>query len=162
MTKMVSFDTSSTISGYAYWENGALKQSGILYHKDEKDTVIRVEDMAIDIINILKSCKPDIVVIEQPVLCNSAKTCIMLAEIVGCAKGYAITSGADYVEYSASEWRRLVADDDERIPKNRDIAKQWDIDKVREIFQKEVEDDNEADAILIGLARINQFKKGDV
>ncbi len=156
---MVSLDTSSTISGYAYWENGVLTKSGILYHNNEKDTVIRVEDMTIDIISLLKDYRPDIVVVEQPPFCNSPKTCVMLAEIVGCAKGYAIASGADYVEYAVSEWRKLVADKDEKIPTKRDIAKEWDIQKVREIFKKEVEDDNEADAILIGLARIRQFDR---
>ncbi len=158
VTKMVSLDTSSTITGYAYWENANLTDSGILYHNNEKNTVIRVEDMTIDIIETLKRYKPDIVVVEQPPFCNSPKTCVMLAEIVGCAKGFAISHGADFVEYTVTEWRKLVANDSEKIPRKRDEAKEWDINKVRTIFQKEVEDDNEADAILIGLARIRQFE----
>lgn len=158
-TRMVSLDTSSTISGYAYWENAILTKSGILYHDNEKDTLIRIEDMTIDIINTLRTFNPDIVVIEQPPFCNSPKTCVMLAEIVGSAKGYAIASGADFVEYSVTEWRKLVADQDEIIPRKRNEAKDWDINKVRQIYGREVEDDNEADAILIGLARIRQFYK---
>ncbi len=159
LTRMVSLDTSSTITGYAYWENARLKESGILYHDNEKNTLIRIEDMTIDIIDKLKSFKPDIVVIEQPPFCNSPKTCVMLAEIVGCAKGYAISTGADYVEYSPSEWRKLIADVGEIIPRKRDEAKRWDITKAENIFHKLMEDDNEADAILIGLARIRQFEQ---
>ncbi len=157
-TRMISLDTSSTITGCAFWENAVLTDSGILYHENEKNTIIRIEDMTIDIIRYLSDHKPDIVVIEQPPFCNSPKTCVMLAEIVGCAKGYAISTGADFVEYSVSEWRKLVAGPDEKIPRNRNEAKEWDINKVESIFQKEVEDDNEADAILIGLARIRQFE----
>lgn len=157
-TRMVSLDTSSTITGYAYWENGILTKSGILYHENEKNPIIRVEDMTMDIINLLKSCKPDIVAIEQPPFCNSPKTCVMLAEIVGCAKGYAIAAGADFVEYTVNEWRKLVAGA-EKIPRNRNEAKKWDIDKVMNMYPSiNLEDDNEADAILIGVARIRQFE----
>ncbi len=158
ITRMLSLDTSSTITGYAYWENGSLINSGIIYHNDEKNTVIRIENMTIDIITKLKSCRPDIVVIEQPPFCNSPKTCVMLAQIVGCAQGFAISTGADYVEYSPNTWRKLVAGAGDIIPRKRVEVKAWDINKAESLFNLQVEDDNEADAILIGYARIKQFE----
>ena len=158
-TKMMSFDTSSTISGYAYWENGVLIESGVLDHSKEKDTVIRVEDMSIDLISRLKKISPDIVSIERPPYCNSPDTLIMLSEIVGCVKGWAINNGADYVEYPVNKWRKLIAGKDETIPGNRKEAKPWDIEKVKVLFNMIPVDDNEADAILIGYARIKEFEQ---
>ncbi len=154
---MLSFDTSSTITGYAYWENGALIVSGVLSHVKEKNTTSRIENMTVDIINLLKKHKPDIVVVEQPPLCNSPKTCVMLAELVGCVKGYALFNNADYVEFKVNEWRKLIAGKDEKVPYRRNEAKEWAIQKVLKIHNQDVADDNEADAILIGQARINQF-----
>lgn len=157
-TKMVSLDTSSTISGYAYFENGILKEHGIIDKNKEKNSLIRVEDMTIALIEKLKKYKPDIVICETPPFMNSPKTLIMLAEIVGVVKGWAISGGfAEFVEIGPTEWRRLVADPDEKIPTKRDPAKIWDIAKVKKIFNIEAIDDNEADAILIGQARINEF-----
>ena len=155
--KMISLDTSSTISGYAYWENGHMVKSGVLDHSKQKDAVTRVENMSIDLISQLKTLNPDIVVVERPPYCNSPDTLIMLSEIVGCVKGWAISNDADYVEYAVSKWRKLVAGPNETIPTKRKEAKPWDIQKVKDIFNITAIDDNEADAILIGLARIAQF-----
>ncbi len=154
---MLSLDTSSTISGFAYWENGVLVKSGVLDHSREKDTIIRVEDMSIDLISQLKALKPDIVSIERPPYCNSPDTLIMLSEIVGCVKGWAINNGVDYVEYPVNKWRKLIAGDKETIPRKRNEAKEWDINKVKLLFNISSIDDNEADAILIGLARMKEF-----
>ncbi len=156
-TKTLAFDTSSTISGYAYFENGILTKSGIIDKSKEKDSVIRVEDMCIALIEMLKEHKPDIVVIERPPYCNSPDTLIMLSEIVGCVKGYAICNYADYVEYGVTAWRKLVADKGEMIPRKRPEAKIWDMDRCEKLFGFIPKDDNEADAILIGQARINEF-----
>jgi len=40
--KMVSLDTSSSKSGYAYFENGELVDSGVISHEQEKDAEIRI------------------------------------------------------------------------------------------------------------------------
>lgn len=157
--KMMSFDTSSTISGIAYWENAVCTKSGILYHAKENDAIIRVENMCNDLISRLKEFNPSIVVIECPPYCNNPATLIMLAEIVGCVKGWAITNYADYVEYPVDRWRKLVADEGEVIPTRSKEAKIWDIEKFKILTGKEPEDDNEADAYLIGQARINEFRQ---
>lgn len=155
--KMVSLDTSSKKTGYGYFENGKLIESGVLDHEKEKDVIIRVEDMCIDIIEHLKRFQPDIVVIEQPPYCNSPATLIMLSEIVGCAKGWAITHYAEFVEYKVNEWRKLVAGKEENIPTKREAAKEWDKEKFTEIFKRKPVNDDEADAVLIGIARIKAF-----
>ena len=159
-TKMLSFDTSSTRSGWAYFENGKLVNSGIINEEKEKDSVIRIENMCFGLSEILERNKPDIIVVEKPPYVNSPATLIMLAEIVGVIKGWALCAGyAEFVEYGPTEWRKLIANDGEVIPKNRKECKEWDIHKVLSNFNYVPADDNEADAILIGQARINQFKE---
>lgn len=161
ITKMVSIDSSSTKSGVAYFENGILKDHKVLDCSTEKNTVIRVENMCFELINYLKSKNPNIVVIEKPPFMNSPQTLIMLAEIVGCVKGWAITQGfCEFVEYMPNEWRSLIKEKDEKIPRKREDCKIWDLDKVYFLYPEivaNIVDDNDADAILIGRARINAF-----
>lgn len=155
--KLMGLDTSSTITGWALFENGKYINSDILFHDYKKlDPVIRVEDMCIDIVNTLNKYNPDIVVIERPPYCKDPKTLIMLSEIVGVAKGWSLTKGfCEYVEYAPNEWRKLVANEGEIIPTKREKCKLWDKQKFIELVGREPIDDNEADAFLIGLARIN-------
>lgn len=158
--KMVSLDTSTTISGYAYFENGKLISSGILNHSKEKDIEIRLEDMCIDLINLLNKYNPHIVVIEKPPFKADPKTLTMLAEIIGCVKGWSLTTGySEYVEIYPSTWRSLVAVKGETIPKRRNDCKPWDKTKAMAILGREPIDDNEADAVLIGIARIKEFER---
>lgn len=151
-TKMVSFDTSSTDSGYAYFENSKLTDYGSINLKKEKDSLIRQEDMIIALSGIVKKYKPDICVIESPPLINSPRTLIILTEIIGAVRGMVIDS-AEYVEYTPPVWRKLISPN-EKIPIKRTEAKAWDISKVKDIFDVTTDNDNIADAILIGYARI--------
>ena len=158
-TRMLAFDSSSTITGVAYFENGKLVKSFVIDKSREKDTLIRVEGMCIALAQTLKKFTPDIVVIERPPYCNSPDTLIMLSEIVGCVKGWAICNYADYVEYAVNSWRKLVAKEGETIPTKRNEAKAWDMARCKAIYNVVPADDNEADAILIGHARIKEFEK---
>ena len=49
---------------------------------------------------------PDICVIEAPLLVNSPKTLILLAEIVGAVRG-ATVGQAKYIEFSPSTWSKI-------------------------------------------------------
>ena len=161
-TRMIALDTSTTKSGYAYFENGTLQEKGVIDCNKEKDAVVRIENMCFGLVELLKKHKPDIVVVERPPFINSPLTLIQLSEIVGCCKGWAITQGyCDFVEYMPNEWRSLIKDTDEKIPRKRDDCKLWDIDKVYKYMPniEPLADDNEADAVLIGLARIRQMSQ---
>lgn len=157
--RLVSLDTSSTISGYAYFENAVYQDSDIICCAEEKDIYVRVENMCFRLVDVLNKYKPDIVVIEKPPYCGDPKTLVLLAEIVGCVRGWTITQGfAEYVEYDPNRWRRLVADKDEKIPTKRNLCKPWDMEKAEAIIKRKPMDDNEADAVLIGQARIEEMK----
>jgi len=153
---MVSLDTSTTRTGWAVFVNGCFSESGVINHEKEKNPLIRQENMIIDIKRgVLDKYYPEIVVIERPPFINSPKILIDLTEIVGTVRGWAIDK-AEYVEYGVTEWRKLVADDGEKIPTKRGLAKDWDMMKFKKYTGKNAIDDNEADAVLIGLARLNE------
>lgn len=158
ITRMVALDTSSTITGYAYFENAVLVESGTIdLLKMKKE---RFETMCKSIVSYTKDKKPHILVVEQPTFCNSPDTFRMLSEIVGTARGFALSKGADYVEYSPSLWRKLISNENEVIPTKRELCKPWDIGKVMDVLKVTPQDDNEADAILIGIARVCELLDG--
>lgn len=155
--RMISLDTSSTDSGYAYWENGVLTEYGSINLKKEKDSLIRQEDMIIGLYNLVEKYDPEICIIEAPPLINSPGTLIMLTEIVGTVRGMVVTR-SEYVEYSPHVWRKLVAKEGEKIPIKRVDCKIWDIKKVAEMYGVQTDNDDIADAILIGGARIKEIQ----
>lgn len=154
--KMISFDTSSTKTGWAYWENGKLILSGVLYAEGE-DINSRITIMSKEILELLKNYKPKIIAIERSIFVKDPNTFRMLSEIVGIVRGYAILNDTDYVEYVPGTWRKLIADSNEKIPIGRQNCKPWDIQKVHKLLNIDVCGDDEADAILIGLARIKEM-----
>lgn len=156
--RMVSFDTASTISGWAFYENGILKEHGVVDKSKEKDTDIRVEDMCIALIELLNKYKPVIVAVEEQAFARSVSVAVMNAKILGVLQGWCLTIGySEFVALRPSHWRKLVSDNGP-VPTDRKDAKAWDVKKVEEIYGFTPKDDNEADAILVGLARINEFK----
>lgn len=160
VTKMVSLDTSSRASGWAYWENGNLTDYGVFDYSKMKDKEARLDTMCISLCNLLKEHKPDIIVIEMTVVEKNAGTQRLLSEIVGVVRGWHIITGAsEFVRLRPTEWRKLVREEDEKLPKSKDDGlKNWDIAKANALFGLSLKDDNIADAILIGYARIRQFQ----
>ncbi len=157
-TKMVTFDTSSTVTGWAYFENGKLIESGVIDKHKEKDAQIRIEDMSIAIIELLNKYKPLIVAVEEQAFAKSVAAAVMNAKILGVIQGWCLTIGyCEFVALRPSYWRKLVADEGESVPKNRSDAKPWDVVKATKYLGRAPIDDNEADAVLVGFARIKEF-----
>lgn len=152
--RMLSLDTSSTISGWAYWENAKLIKSGVIAPKS-KDKEERLDSMCLSLLDTLNTYKPQTVVIEMTVVERNAQTQRLLSEIVGVVRGWAILNNSEFVSFRPNDWRKLVCRD-EKIPKKREECKTWSIEKVLQSYKIKA-DDNESDAILIGEARINQF-----
>lgn len=157
--KMMSFDTSTTSSGWALYTNAKLTDYGTILHKEKNTTIEnRMNMMIADILLLLNKVRPLIVVIERPPFKADPKTLTFLSEIIGAVRAWAILNEADYVEYTPSQWRSLVKEKEEALPTGRDNAKQWDIQKVSDIFDIQDVSDDLADAVLLGLARINEFR----
>lgn len=155
---LMSFDTSTTSSGWALFTNAKLEQHGILKQEGKNSEASQKINLMIkDLITSLNKYNPLIVVIEKPPYKSDPKALTALAEIIGAIRGWAVMHNADYVEYMPNEWRALIANENEKIPLKREAAKAWDLQKIKDIFGIDISEDDEADGILIGYARIIEF-----
>ena len=160
--RMVSLDTASQNTGWAYYEAGKLKDSGVI--SSSGDMEIRLNDMCYKIINLLNKLKPGTIVIELTVVDRGTGTQRVLSEIVGAVRGWAACHKYDdginveFIQYRPSTWRRLVCDEGEKAPTKRNDCKKWSVAKIKKVYNINVTDDR-ADAILIGQARINEVKE---
>lgn len=154
---MLSLDTSSFCTGYAVWQNGGLKESGIIdLHKDKQHW----QNMKRFLIGLMAKIQPDIVVVEHTSMQRkhfNAATLINLSQLIGVVEGWTIANNADFVQLYPSEWRSRIG----THPSGREECKAWAVETVKERFHIECLSDDEADAILIGQAWINYFDKGE-
>lgn len=153
--RLLALDTSSTITGWALYLNGKLNKHNIIDLSKNNDSEQRLKQMKQQIISVLKKIKPHIVVIEANRNNNNVKTVRMLSSIMGVVEGYCMVNNVDYQEFSPSQWRKYVKDD-EILPTHRDELKKWSIKKVT-IMGIFVQTDDESDAILLGQALINYY-----
>lgn len=158
--KMLALDISSSNTGWAIFENGTYLMSGAISPKDKTDKMSQMMDLLIEFIH---SEKPDICVIEEPIYAHGDIHAFQtLAMICGVVLYHTHCSGADFASFRPSEWRKLVSEKDEHRPRKREELKAWDIQKAKAIFDKDFDNDDEADAVLIGQAYLNLWEKQDV
>lgn len=164
--KLISIDLSSTTTGYAVWHNGKLVKHGILEEplkiiKDGKKVTTqmaeRFDNMFKRLSDIVTTESPDIIVIED---CIAMGSNMMFAkhenEIIGCLRGWAYFNDAYFYKYLPQSWRKLVAPAGTKAPTKTAETKIWSKQLCHDIFNINV-DDNESDAILIGLAYIKEW-----
>ena len=168
-TILLSLDTSSTKTGWAIFGNGIYEESGVLDWSHVKETEDRLLIMYIDIIQLINKYEPDILVIEKDIVGSGKRqnmsTINTLVKLIGGIWAYCVQLNMDtpmnlptgefiifYVEYTPSEWRSLVGIN----ARKRDDCKAASIKLIKDIYNKDV-DDNEADAINIGQAYINEW-----
>ena len=161
ITKLLSLDTSSSASGWAYFENGEYIQSGVINfntseckkkYKGRSDK--RLDDMCISIINMLSEIKPDIVLVEKLNVGRNMASTRMLAKIMGVIYGYTLLNDCDYEEIQASEWRSKIGIQSAKL--KREDYKRLSIQYVKDNIKKDVSDD-EADSICAGIGYIKMF-----
>ena len=103
------------------------------------------------IYNLIDCENPDIIVAEEMVVSRNAQGARMLTMILGAVCGYCVRAELDFYTLRPTEWRKLV--DPGKKPRKREELKTWSKMKVVEIFDIDgVDDDNESDQILVGLA----------
>lgn len=167
---LLSLDTSSTKTGWAVFKNGIYRESGVLDWSHIKDnTDDRLQIMYIDIIQHIQKYEPDILVIEKDIVGSGKRqnmsTINTLVKLIGGIWAYCVQLNMStpmnlptgefiifYVEYTPSEWRSLVGIN----ARKRDDCKMASIKLIKDMYGKDV-DDNEADAINIGQAYINEW-----
>ena len=166
---LLSLDTSSTKTGWAIFKNGIYKESGVLDWSHVKETEDRLQIMYIDIIQYIQKYEPDILVIEKDIVGSGKRqnmsTINTLVKLIGGVWAYCVQLNMDtpmnlptgefvifYKEYTPSEWRKLV----EINARKRNDCKAASIKRIKDKYNLNV-DDNEADAINIGEAYINEW-----
>lgn len=155
--KLMGVDSSTAKTGVSVFTDGCYTNAFLIDKSKIKDTSEKFNQMCLNIVSVLNNEKPDIVVIERMHTLRNADSFRKLCKIMGIVQGWCILNNSEYIEMSPTEWRKLVANDDEKIPRKRDELKLWSVDKVRCKYDIEVTDDI-SDAICIGEAYINRYK----
>ena len=155
MSKILSLDTSSKVSGYAVFNNKELIRYSSIDKSDKSDSYDRMSAMVYEIIMLIEREAPDVVVVEETVVTRNPQTQRMLSMILGAVFGTCVSNHFTYCSLRPTQWRKAVRGDDEKLPRKRDELKMWSINKVAELFDINDISDDVSDAILIGQAFIN-------
>lgn len=151
--KMLALDISSVSTGWALFENGEYVKSGVLDIHD-KDDHLSYMMTAVDV--LITEFKPDICVAEETILSRfNPRTFRTLTMILGVAMYMCKENDIEFITLTPSAWRKLVSK--EKKPRKREELKKWDLAKAKELFGKDFETDDEADAVLIGQAYLNRW-----
>ena len=148
--KLISFDVSVCSTGYAVYEDGILVNYGNFVHREPKKDHLAL--MTNDIFCLLETEKPQIIVVEDVPYMNNINTFKKLERLIARIEAWAyVRDDITYAEYKPTQWRKLVASDGEIIPSKRAEAKAWAIKKTG------IDQDDTAEAVLIGRAYINEW-----
>ena len=169
---IVALDLSTTSTGIAIYKNGALIYSNALKPDPKLTLDDRIAKMIFMIKKEIYNCKIIdefngfcfVLVLEEPTSgAKNIKTIGALYQLIGALIfGFKYDSGwdIDVVKVSPNEWREKIIGLFNKVEnekgnfvnqrKERAQLKKEAIAKVKELFNKEVETDDEAEAILIG------------
>ena len=156
-TILLSLDTSTKDTGVAFFENGKFSHSETIDVSTVKDSEKRMEQMISSLYSLFADIKPDIVVVELTSVLRNPDTQRKLTMVLGAVMGKCIEMYILFYSYRPSEWRSLVKSKNEKLPRKREELKQWALKKCHELGYVDIIDDNEAEAVLIGHAYINQW-----
>lgn len=153
--KMLTFDSSTTSTGWSLYINGELKDYGVFSFLNIKDSEKRFCAMVLEIYNMIKKVKPLIVITELTMVTRNAHSQRILTLLLGAIQGKCIEKNIAYYSFKPSEWRKKISE--EKKPRKREELKLWSKTKVKELFNIEDITDDVSDAILLGQAYINLF-----
>lgn len=155
--KLMSIDSSTTGSGYAIYLNGELNYYGVYSTTHIFNSKERLETMMKSLCQKIEAIKPDIVITELTVVNRNAEAQRNLSMLLGAIYFKCLELGIEYHALRPTEWRKLVRNEDESIPRKREELKKWSKNKVKDIYKIDTDDDNISDAILLGQGYINKF-----
>lgn len=161
--KVLTFDQSTRVSGYSYFEEGKYVCSGLVdMSKSTLNTYDRSFKMAKALWKIIKKYNPDCLVIEDTQQQNNVQTVITLARLQGMVIGYAEAHGIGVHILLPTKWRGVLGY--AQGPKvKRGMLKQQSIDRVKNNYGLDLPED-ECEAININEAahKIFNFVEDDI
>lgn len=161
--RVVSFDQSTRVSGWAYFEDGKYIESGVVdMSKSELDTEKRSFEMARNIWKIIKKYNPQEIIIENVQQQSSPSTVIILARLAGMIIGYAEAHNVHVHILLPSQWRKALGYSQGAKVKRQEL-KQQSIDYVKKNLKLNLPED-ECEAICEGIAahKIYNFLDDDL
>ena len=154
-------DTSSSKTGWAYFENAKYKKSGVIDLDTKECKKIykgnsekRIEDMCLAVFDLLKEYKPDIIVIEKLNVGRNMVAVRHLSKVIGVVYCYSILNKCYYHEIQASQWRSQIGIQSKN--RKRDEYKRLAVEYVKNALGIDVADD-EADGVCAGIGYIKMF-----
>lgn len=148
--KILSFDQSTRVTGWAVFDDGRYVKSGVIDLHKIKDTDERSKQMGLEICKVIEDSKPDVTIIEEVQQQSNVSTVIKLARIQGVAMGFCAAHNIDLHILTPSRWRSALQY--KQGPKvKREELKQQSLDFVKNNFKLELIED-EAEAVCINEA----------
>lgn len=161
--RVLSFDQSTRVSGWAYFEDGQYVESGAIdMSKSKLETDKRSFEMAKEIWKIIKKYKPQELIVENVQQQSSPSTVIILARLAGMIIGYAEAHNVHVHILLPSQWRKALGYSQGAKVKRQEL-KQQSIDYVKNNFGLDLSED-ECEAICINKAahKIYHFSDDDI
>lgn len=149
--KILSFDQASAKSGFALYEDGVLKEHGVIVIK-EKDVKLKLNAMFSQIIEKIEEYAPDLVVVEGVALQKSAYSVIMLAQLQGMIIGYCVKIGVKISVVGTTTWRKVLCFRQGPKVERKELKAQAKELALRLVGEDKKVTEDEADAICIGYA----------
>lgn len=149
--KVLSFDQSTRVSGWAYFEDGQYVESGIIdMHKSKLETEERSFAMAKEIWKIINKYKPQYLILEDVQQQSNPRTMIILARLAGMIIGYAEAHNVNVRILLPSQWRKQLGYSQGAKVKRQEL-KQQSIQHVKNVYGLELSED-ECEACCINEA----------
>ncbi len=133
----IGIDSSTTNCGIAVFENGSIINT-CNYEFSGTYSLEKLKKITQTFIDILDAHKPDMVIMETPAPVRNSKTLTSLNQVAGALWGVAVSKDIFIDHMHNKTTKRIMG------TKTKEDA----INKVKELFDLEVETDHEADAIL--------------
>ena len=157
MSKVLSMDQSTRVSGYCLFQDGEYVRSGMIdMSKSNLDTHERSFEMAKALWGVIKECDPDYLIIEDTQQQSNVKTVITLARLQGMIIGYAEAHGVKVHILLPSQWRSVLSYSQGPKVKRAEL-KQQSIDYVKNKYGMTLSED-EAESVALNDAAREKFK----
>lgn len=158
--KMISLDTSTSCTGVAVWNNGEYVSSTTLSTDKKVKGEEKLNQMIKLVIDYIDKNLPTIVVTEKLAVTRNAQTVGMLTELLGAIRGHCVINNIFYYSLRPSEWRKEVANVFDQKPngRKRDDQKAWALDIVNNKLKFDIQSDDQAEAILLGVGYKAMFE----
>lgn len=156
MIRILALDTSTRSTGWALFTNEHYVKSGLInLTKSTKSAPDRIDCMSRSILDLMEKEKPDVVICEQVSVSRNMKTVRELCRVLDACYVYTLSHNCRFFEMTPSEWRGAIGM--QRRAGDRLTYKQMSIEFAHKMFGIENAKDDEADAVCIGAAYINEY-----